>query len=652
MRLLKRRSSLTAFWAVWLTVETAVGPAPLWAQTDTLRSLNRQENQAGLEELTQQLQFSIPEIPGIPSVSDLLSILQRENVPVFLDVKPGDLMFVFLLDPVDDEQKARAYIQRIFKKRPLTRKEYKLWEERSDTLGVVLRGRGDPLRRMLGLAKDPVDIVKRIVEETDRKRSVPDLEFLKVEVLHRAVFILFGGPNPHITLLEETIHVLEGSPPALSEYSLEFMEAVNDLLQILFFSADSLDKVNHAYTDWTVEEIRALQEHYRDHSGWNPNFQLDEIIGKLAGDIANERSISVNGRKILLLTLLLRKQVPEIRYFTDWILKQKIRRELQEYLGTLRQTQRFSRYRPLFPSWKLPPITAGVEENSTREGIGKAELGHFLGEFFWKRMADVFEEIEKEAQLYAAGEPILFEDENNRTFQVTLKHPLIMRVALVKFPMDEEWVAYLPRELPGFQELLELVASEDTRREASPRDTMDQVMDWEMLSIMHDFLKEERGFGQYGTQLAFKRLSTAGLEEARGRAAEFVRSLVPEGKQGLTPVVIGAALEAAHPELRVLSRIKELPVLFAGGLEEDEVVVKLITRWNARNVVFAGMEEEAGRFIPILAAAGIEARAVTPENAGHLILAILAQAAGMEERGLAGRAGQFLDDLTALADQV
>lgn len=145
-------------------------------------------------------------------------------------------------------------------------------------------------------------------------------------------------------------------------------------------------------------------------------------------------------------------------------------------------------------------------------------------------------------------------------------------------------------------------------------------------------------------------LTTAGMEEARERAGSFLRALAADAPQPLTPVVIGAGLEQAHPELGVFRQVKGLPVLFAGEMTPAEVAVELITRFDAHGAVFAGTEEEAGRFLPILSAAGISAVLV---NSGHLILSILAKAAGMEEAALAARdgIGRFLDDLAALSPQ-
>ncbi len=144
----------------------------------------------------------------------------------------------------------------------------------------------------------------------------------------------------------------------------------------------------------------------------------------------------------------------------------------------------------------------------------------------------------------------------------------------------------------------------------------------------------------------------AGLEAAEGRVVAFLRGLREEALQGLIPVVIGAELEQAHPEVRAL-KDRGLPVLFAAGLEADQVVVELITRWDAREAVVAGMEQEVGLLLPVLQAAGIEARAVTPGQ-GNLLLEILAAAAGMEQSALAARSGvgELMDDAEVLGGQL
>ena len=61
MPLFKRKPASAAFLAVWLTVQTAVGPASLYAQPDTLRPTELRQNDAGLEELTRVLQTDQPD---------------------------------------------------------------------------------------------------------------------------------------------------------------------------------------------------------------------------------------------------------------------------------------------------------------------------------------------------------------------------------------------------------------------------------------------------------------------------------------------------------------------------------------------------------------------------------------------------------------
>jgi len=167
-------------------------------------------------------------------------------------------------------------------------------------------------------------------------------------------------------------------------------------------------------------------------------------------------------------------------------------------------------------------------------------------------------------------------------------------------------------------------------------------------------MARQAGFSSLAEAQKYK--AAAGLEEVQARIGNFMRALTQEARdQTLVPIVISSGMEAAHPEFGAFRKVPGLPVLFAGGLEEDQVAAEVAIRWpEARAAVFVGMDLEAGRFVRMLAAVGIEqVRVVTPRNAGQLILAILAQAAGMKEAALAARkeAVRFLDDLTALAFQ-
>ena len=118
--------------------------------------------------------------------------------------------------------------------------------------------------------------------------------------------------------------------------------------------------------------------------------------------------------------------------------------------------------------------------------------------------------------------------------------------------------------------------------------------------------------------------------------------------QNLTPVVISAGLEAAHPELEVFRRAEGFPALFAGGEETPaEVASRAVIAWpGSTNLIFAGTKQEARRFIPILQEAGFEVRTPAP---GNLILEIL-RAAGLEGRMLE-RAGEILGAETTFAGQ-
>lgn len=146
-----------------------------------------------------------------------------------------------------------------------------------------------------------------------------------------------------------------------------------------------------------------------------------------------------------------------------------------------------------------------------------------------------------------------------------------------------------------------------------------------------------------------------GLEEAAIRVEGFLRTLVQEaGPEGLTPIVIGAGLEERHPELRVLARFSELPVVQAQNRSPEELAVELVSRWDARSVVFAGLEEEAGRYVPVFERARIATRIITPNSTAQAILSILGQATGLEEATLAAQEGfgRFVEDVSALARQL
>ena len=149
--------------------------------------------------------------------------------------------------------------------------------------------------------------------------------------------------------------------------------------------------------------------------------------------------------------------------------------------------------------------------------------------------------------------------------------------------------------------------------------------------------------------------SSGGLEETTIRVESFLRTLAHEtGSEGLTPIVIGAGLEERYPELTVLAQVAELPVLRAQNRSPDEIALELVSRWGTRSAIFAGLEEEVGRYVPVFESAQIATRVITPNNAAQAILLILARATGLEETTLAAREGfgRFVEDVSALARQL
>ncbi len=155
---------------------------------------------------------------------------------------------------------------------------------------------------------------------------------LSPETKYLIVLNRLGQTHPRV-LMEEVFHILEGDPPNPydGKKSFEFTDArevINDVLQLMFYPSDQVMQFSSVYTDWTEQERLLLLRRYRDEPHRNPNFDLKEILDSLDRDIKN-------GEKEVL-HLLLKKLADK--------------ETLQEYLNILLKTEKFSHYRPLFPS--------------------------------------------------------------------------------------------------------------------------------------------------------------------------------------------------------------------------------------------------------------------------------------------------------------
>lgn len=141
-----------------------------------------------------------------------------------------------------------------------------------------------------------------------------------------------------------------------------------------------------------------------------------------------------------------------------------------------------------------------------------------------------------------------------------------------------------------------------------------------------------------GTQLQ-RRFRGAGLEESaqidapHQQVAGFLDALARS--QGFTPIVVN--LER-HPQVRVLAGLEEQGLLVHDPRQETpaELGIRLIGRWDARQVVTVGFEEQTRQG---LARMGIETTTVPPGPFVDMILAALAQATGLEEAAIRAREG-------------
>ncbi len=540
MRLFKRHTSLTAFLTVWLTVETAIGPALLWAQTDTLRPLNRQEDRSGLEELTREL---APDAVN-PAAAGLE---EAQPFPPVAFAPPGFEVNKTLAEIL-------AELRADFKNHPTISPALDALERKRDEIPPEIKALVENWPTVVFVAE-----ALHFIRHTSPENLPWKLQQLSGFFDEAARAVLAAPFIP-----ETPIRVFWANPPVDHENDLAHLNLAARFLQEIDPSGSYALFINHTSAiylgpiqDATGQAryigYTGLQWPYRP--GWSTDgFRFADLVATLVQEADHHRFRTIHKKSDLI-----------ANYEFEFSHKQKT---------------------PLTESTEPLPYLREID-------------GHQAEHRYWLQLARTLDEKSRRNLIVWIG-----------------KRLLEVSQAIGYLENTSQWGQILTRK---GEELVRQQRLQQTELERAAA---------EILS------------------------STAGLEEGQGRVDRFVQGLAAEAPQGLTPMIIGAGLEEQHPELRALGKVRGLPVLFAGRMTPQEVAVELISRWDAREAVFAGLEEEVGRYKPLIEEAGISVRPVTPKTAGQILLAILAQAAGMEERELAGRAGQFLDDVAAFAGQV
>lgn len=297
-------------------------------------------------------------VPGIPSIQEMSALLRNEGVEVFEGVKAGELLFFFLLSADADKEN---YLGRVFKNIPFSAEEEMEWNGKATVPGRTRTG------GVLGSSEIAafLSAVERKVGNSAAEHPIHGPVISKLRSMKPLVILSANTGESQKTLFEETIHVLAGDHLLTGRrlYLNVSMESVNDLLQILFFLPAQLNHFSSMYTDWTSVERRAFQKRYLEEPGLNPNFDLRTIIERLSEDIVQDRGMAVDDGTAPILDLILRSYLSVHTDPAGYVLNRQAAHETMKfYLSSLLEKEHFSRYKPLFPSWKMNSA-AGQEES-------------------------------------------------------------------------------------------------------------------------------------------------------------------------------------------------------------------------------------------------------------------------------------------------
>ncbi|MCM8774984.1 MAG: glycosyltransferase [Candidatus Omnitrophica bacterium] len=303
----------------------------------TLRSL---QAPAARSEMRGKSKDPVSLSPSPISLEDLDSILENERVPV-LRVEMGDLAMGFLCANFEkDSDVVRRYLRKVFTN-TLSPEDVKEWEGIDTVLGRTLSRNQ--------LANYATDIGVSFEALCQKLGVSPDsARFIVVRSVDEAMY--------RSILFEKTLHVLENIPSSVHN---EQMEKIDDFIQILFYESSQASHFRSAYTHWSPDDIRALQEKYRDIPGIDPNTHLLEILKKLQDDFIRNIKITVSGKEVPLVELFYRGYLsstvpPEVVSTFFEQAGPVLNQALIHYLNELFENEKFSNYLTLFPGWRLP----------------------------------------------------------------------------------------------------------------------------------------------------------------------------------------------------------------------------------------------------------------------------------------------------------
>jgi len=284
-------------------------------------------------ELRQEPSLRLKEMQGLPPVSDLLKVLQKESV-VLYEVKPGEPGFVFLIQNRILVKLYLSLLRSNFINSPGFSWLRFLWGKIGKTGAKVGIERLQDFDDVTGLAH----IYKAL------NSSGTDVSHVQQLIINS------DSLKAHAVLLEEAFRALERDFQPRDAAELVLRDVVNDFILLFFYPPRYFRNFESVYAGWNNEVKAKLISFYSGSMKnlANPNRNLRGMIQELKADIEQNESIRIGNETVLLSELFLKKQ--RLRA-PDTVKPHLTRERLIGYLGKLLETERFSGHDPLFPAW-------------------------------------------------------------------------------------------------------------------------------------------------------------------------------------------------------------------------------------------------------------------------------------------------------------